>query len=441
MINVILILCFIFPPILTLQDDLFLLENRLIIYHGTYEADFSTDYVPLILSSLDMQKSREVANARINVSHGVFPPNWSLSGDAIVYEKQNVNTELSDIYVYNLTSHMEEKITDSTTDYLCPSWDPNGHIVYYSSINQQGHFIAHQLNMDTHVQTDIISPFEIECITISPTGTEFAFTTPRPNSKLYVSNLDFTGIQEIDSGRILSQPIWSPDGKSILYVHREAYDNNRSSASIKVWGYEITTIIEVEANFYDEFSSYGWLDSESIFYLKQNEPDQDISTKWIATQNIKTRKKGRINFSKDVSPTLFSISPSLSSDTLQMVSVLFSSPPTIRTAIPTATPSQYVDDGYECFESLTSRISLYEGSSYHKRGRVLIPLPIRSHPHGITLTTLNVGEEFLIVTGGTCGDDGLLWWRVQTLDGSIIGWSAESFGDRYLMEPVASPQD
>jgi TolB protein len=121
-------------------------------------------------------------------------------------------------------------------------------------------------------------------------------------------------------------------------------------------------------------------------------------------------------------------------------------PPT--PAPPTATPSPTLTpfpvtrtpSDLDCLDAPRSRLNL------GMLAAVVLPtadeperqnLRVRDAAGGEPLGLLEPGAEFYIVGGPVCGDDGLRWWEIETVDGSLRGWSAEGFApDAYLIVPV-----
>lgn len=81
-------------------------------------------------------------------------------------------------------------------------------------------------------------------------------------------------------------------------------------------------------------------------------------------------------------------------------------------------------------KSISVAIPLAEGEERRN-------LRVRSEPDGVVVGTLEPGNEFVIVGDAICSADRLLWWEIETIDGSLRGWSVEGFApDDYLMVPI-----
>jgi hypothetical protein len=71
-------------------------------------------------------------------------------------------------------------------------------------------------------------------------------------------------------------------------------------------------------------------------------------------------------------------------------------------------------------------------------GDVRSDLRVRAEPGGEQLGSMSPGDLFVIIGNPVCGDDGLMWWPIATLDESLTGWSAEGAApDDYFMVPYS----
>jgi hypothetical protein len=63
-------------------------------------------------------------------------------------------------------------------------------------------------------------------------------------------------------------------------------------------------------------------------------------------------------------------------------------------------------------------------------------LRVRVEPGGEEIAVLQPGTDFMLIGESVCTDDELRWWLIQTLDGTITGWSVEGFApDDYMISP------
>lgn len=93
----------------------------------------------------------------------------------------------------------------------------------------------------------------------------------------------------------------------------------------------------------------------------------------------------------------------------------------------------------DCAEAPPSRLQVglqayvalpTEGSGVRRNLRV------RAEPGGEEIAVLQPGTIFVLIGEGVCAADGLRWWLIQTLDGTLTGWSVEGFApDDYMISP------
>lgn len=68
-------------------------------------------------------------------------------------------------------------------------------------------------------------------------------------------------------------------------------------------------------------------------------------------------------------------------------------------------------------------------------GEARTDLRVRAEPGGEQVASMAEGTQFIITDGPLCSG-GLTWWQLETPDGEISGWSAESIApDTYLIQP------
>lgn len=88
-------------------------------------------------------------------------------------------------------------------------------------------------------------------------------------------------------------------------------------------------------------------------------------------------------------------------------------------------PPSRLENGGQAYVALPT-----EGSGVRRNLRV------RSEPGGEEITVLQPGTDFILIGEAVCADDELRWWPIQTLDGTISGWSVEGFApDDYMISP------
>jgi hypothetical protein len=63
-------------------------------------------------------------------------------------------------------------------------------------------------------------------------------------------------------------------------------------------------------------------------------------------------------------------------------------------------------------------------------------LRVRVEPGGAEIAVLRPGTQITLIGEAVCAKDELRWWLIQTLDGTITGWSVEGFAPAdYMITP------
>lgn len=207
--------------------------------------------------------------------------------------------------------------------------------------------------------------------------------------------------------RRISQPVWSPDSSAFAFVaDGEVYIINRSDSSIRQL--TIGTIDAVAEWLTPDLLVVG--DYIDGFYFRML--DFDIMT--IDGQRFRSGN----NWAWETAYQNIRWLPEI---------IIPATP-----VLPTGTPLPVY-----CDNSLASR--LYIGARafvvISPEGESRSDLRVRAEPGGEQIASMSEGTQFTIVDGPVCVD-GLTWWQIETLDGEISGWSAESIApDTYLIQP------
>ncbi len=379
----------------------------------------------------------------------------------------------SNIYLMSVDGSRIQQLTANRGSDFSPSWSPDGQSLLYTSDRdgQSNLLMRHPLaggNPSLISSTDPEVPWPLGSDAVfSPDSTQIAFTVgDHGGEEIFIMNADGSNIRNITATDLDKErfPSWSPDGTHIAYTLFvfEDYDWDISIANLDgsgqrrltgrgddaapAWSPDGSRIAYTSNRDGDDDIFIMNADGSNPVNLTRNE-GSDSSPTWspdgayIAfTSNrdgnsqiyvMRADGSDQHNVSnnpfEDYNPVW---SPFLS-DTLPTL------PPTTATPFPvTRTPTVST-----CPDAPPSRLNV--GMTAYvvtpvAEGDERRNLRVRNQPGGEVIGIMEPGTDFRIIGQPQCGDDGLMWWEIETLDGSLRGWSVEGFApDDYLMIPYS----
>lgn len=318
----------------------------------------------------------EISSAEPDVrSPGTYFAEYSPDATQIAFASSRTNED--DIYIMNADGSNLRNLTNTTLDKeRMPSWSPDGtHLAFSNFVFETVDFDIYTMNADGSDWQRLTGRGDDYDASWSPDGTRIAYASDRDgNFDIFVMNADGSNTVNLTANESIDgSPTWSPDGEFL------AFTTNRDG------NYEIYVM---------------QADGQNQHNISHN-PADDEAPSW---------------------------SPYLPDDIFAAL---------IPTATPfpvTRTPTAVI-----CPNAPPSRLNV------GMRAYVVVPvaegeerrnLRVRNQPNGDVLGMLEPGTDFMVVGQPQCGDDGLLWWEIETLDGTLHGWSVEGFApDDYLMIP------
>ncbi len=175
-----------------------------------------------------------------------FPDmDWSLDGQKIAFTTwgDRQGSGGGDIYVTNADGSRRKRLTTNPGPDSNPAWSPDGRRIAFAS-GRDGNTGIYVMNPDGTEQR-LLMPAKASYpphLAWSPDGEKIAFTVALGsgrdgNLEINVMNADGSGQRRLTRSTVRdSYPVWSPDGRSIVFEHRR---RQGTSHWVGAWGYKV----------------------------------------------------------------------------------------------------------------------------------------------------------------------------------------------------------
>jgi Tol biopolymer transport system component len=218
-----------------------------------------------------------------------WSPNWSPDGETLAFLSMRDGN--SEVYSMDANGTNARRLTNNQSFEGYPVWSPDGKSIAYASDRDEpdptGCYSSaagcdtniYVMNIETLQETRLTdSPGLDEGPTWAPDGKRLAFFSNRNGAHdIYVMNSDGTEAERLTFNSVDDwRPAWSPDGKMIAFASFR--DGNSEIYAINVDGTNVTRLtnnqIEDTApawsadNLYVAFHSYGSENAASICYME-----------------------------------------------------------------------------------------------------------------------------------------------------------------------------
>ncbi len=151
-------------------------------------------------------------------------PSWSPDGTQIVFQSGRLNqpatSSQQELFVMNVDGSGVQQLTSSGPNF-CPSWSPDGSAVAFHSTRDGNEelYVKDLSSGEERKVTD--NPSHDTCPSWSPDGGQLAFTSrldqTNARAALFVVNVDGSGLKQITDPLGETSSAWSPDGKQIAF--------------------------------------------------------------------------------------------------------------------------------------------------------------------------------------------------------------------------------
>jgi TolB protein len=158
---------------------------------------------------------------RLTAPFEEFSPDWSPDGTRIAFAR--VGVDGSDVYVVGADGKGEHRIVDGDE----PRWSPDGTALLVS---------RHEKERGPLIDVVSVDPVRVQTIAAgrgaawSPDGTRIAFVDhgkAAAKARLFTVRRDGRGLRALADALSFGDPLWTPDGGSILIAEREAGEGIR----------------------------------------------------------------------------------------------------------------------------------------------------------------------------------------------------------------------
>jgi TolB protein len=153
----------------------------------------------------------------------VNSPAWSPDGNKIIYSYQEFKSSQPSLYIWDLTSSSEQRLTDLEYGDYAPSWSSRDDSIVFTSSRPDPAFpdakwLIYTINTDGSGLTPLFIGKNSDW---SPDGKQIAFVSiyfESENGDICVMAADGSDVRRLTTASAYDDfPCWSPNGRRILY--------------------------------------------------------------------------------------------------------------------------------------------------------------------------------------------------------------------------------
>ena len=261
-----------------------------------------------------------------------FMPSWSSDGEKVSYYYFNPVTQMTAVYMVDVTQSAFEQIllTDTATydiEFGTLKWSPADDLILYYSIDSLGIADIYKIDVVGRTVEDAFaeSIYNDYAPDWSPDGTQFAFASNRPDKddpllNLYLSDAVGENLEQLtdnnSNGIVDTLPVWSPDGQSIAFWrYNPNVDGEFEGGPEGLWlidlGSRETTLLYESQKTSSEHSPVWSPDGDYLAFLEDVDGQQtlrvlDVKAEKLLDISLVDGDKRAISWSPDSKALVFS---------------------------------------------------------------------------------------------------------------------------------------
>lgn len=151
----------------------------------------------------------------------VLTPRFSPKGRLIAYLDYGITNKIPKVYILNLDNGSRTLLGQFPGMTYAPRFSPDGKKVIMSATTRSGDSHIYLMDIDSRSKKQLTEGPQIDTSPcFSPDGKQIAFHSDRGGSQqIYVMNIDGTNIRKISNGPgRYAAPVWSPKGNHIAFI-------------------------------------------------------------------------------------------------------------------------------------------------------------------------------------------------------------------------------
>jgi Tol biopolymer transport system component len=187
--------------------------------------NIATEGMVIVVSDVDCDSLNKVA---VLVPKGITGDvyfSWSPDGSKIVFNRSKISWVRSDIFIVDVITKELKQLTNEGYNFS-PKWTPDGNKIIFDVLLKGGKLNGYIVNIDGSNKQKFpnieIEGFNMSNICFSPDGNIALFVGVSDTTNFFINDIyrcdkDSKHLQRLTFDGKSNNPVWSPDGKKILF--------------------------------------------------------------------------------------------------------------------------------------------------------------------------------------------------------------------------------